>query len=315
MELKIISPAENEFLQVINFNNEEIKQELAESLKKYEGLVYTEDNIKSAKLDRATLNKFKEAMEKKRIEIKKQCLKPYDDFETKVKEITGMVEKPISAIDKQVKAFEESQKKIKREKITAFYGENIGDLVEVLPLAKIWDERWLNVASTSKAINTGITETIAKVKNDLEVIAGLKSEFELQIKDTYLKGLDLSAALAEKTRLEEQKIKTEEYNRIRVEKIRAQEVAKKAAEEERKAQQAEVRHEIPSDTFAQKAEVVEPKPEYTPMPEQVKRQFIEPEVAEPAVIKMDFRVWVTNEQLAGLKSFLLANGIKYGRVE
>lgn len=293
MELKIISPAEGEFPQVISFNNEEIKKELTESLKKYEGLVYTEDNIKAAKVDRATLNKFKEAVEKKRKEVKKQCLKPYDDFEAKVKEITALVDKPILAIDKQVKTFEERQKEEKLANIESFYNENIGDLAELLPLARIFNPKWLNATVTLKSAETEISEMVSKVKSDLDVISGLNSEFELQIKDAYLVSQNLSAALQEKTRLEEQKAKMEEYARIQAEKAQAQ----KVAEEEQKAQQAEIPQETPKPFIHEVAEPIVP---------------VVPE--EPQIIQQDFRVWVTKEQLAELKKFLLANGIKYGRV-
>lgn len=290
MELKIYSPAENEFLQTINFNNEELKKELTESLKKYEGLVYSEDSIKSAKVDRATLNKFKEAIEAKRIEIKKQCLKPYDDFEKKVKEITTLVDKPILAIDGQVKAFEDKQKQEKKATITDFYNANIGDLAELLPLSRIWNEKWLNATVKVKDVQTEITGAIAKVKADLEVITGLKSEFELQIKDTYLKTLDLTAALAEKTRLEDQKAKMEEYNRIQAERAQAQ--------KEKELEQVANRPLIEPKTVVH--EVTE---EVTPVASE-----------ELQITQLDFRVWATQEQLAALKSFLLANGIKYGKV-
>ena len=62
MELVIYTPQEGDFIREISFNHEEIMQELAVRLEKYNGLVYSERNIKDAKADRATLNKFKEAI-------------------------------------------------------------------------------------------------------------------------------------------------------------------------------------------------------------------------------------------------------------
>jgi len=70
MELVIYSPKDDEFLTNINFNYDELKQELAVRLDKYRNLVYSEDSIKEAKADRATLNKFKKAIEERRKEIK-----------------------------------------------------------------------------------------------------------------------------------------------------------------------------------------------------------------------------------------------------
>jgi hypothetical protein len=210
MELKIIS---QEALKPIEFNFDELKQQLTERLKFYNTITYGEDELRTAKTDRAALNKFKDAIETRRKEIKAQCLKPYEEFEKKIKEIVRMIDEPINLIDSQIKVFENKAKEEKRAEILKFYEGNIGDLKDLLPLIKLWNEKWLNATVSMKAVQDEITETITKVKNDLEVISGLKSEFEFQIKDIYLQKLDLSAALQEKTRLEEFKAKQDAYEK------------------------------------------------------------------------------------------------------
>ena len=90
--------------KTIDFNFEELKGQLAESLALYTGLVVTEDGIKGAKEDRAKLNKLREALENKRKEVKRECMAPYTDFEAKVKELVGLIDQPIAAIDAQLKA-------------------------------------------------------------------------------------------------------------------------------------------------------------------------------------------------------------------
>jgi len=62
MELRIISPSDNGFLKTIEWNHEDIKAEVAAKMQEYAGLVYTEESIKTAKEDRAALNKFKDAL-------------------------------------------------------------------------------------------------------------------------------------------------------------------------------------------------------------------------------------------------------------
>ena len=59
MELVIYKPTDDQFVKTIDFNFDELKQEITSALEKYQGLVYTDDSIKDAKTDRATLNKFK----------------------------------------------------------------------------------------------------------------------------------------------------------------------------------------------------------------------------------------------------------------
>ena len=205
MEFKLLNPeSENGFVQKIEFNFDELKNQISESLAKYKNLVYSDDSIKEAKEDRAKLNKFKEAIENRRKEIKALCLKPYNEFETKVKELTKLIDEPILAIDTQIKNFENEQKEAKQLDIKNFYDEVIGDLKELLPLEKIFNPKWLNATTKFSAIEKEITEKIAKVKGDLKVISDLKLEpdLELQVKDKYLNTLDFSLAMAEKTRLE-----------------------------------------------------------------------------------------------------------------
>ena len=124
--------------KTIDFNFEELKTQLAESLELYAGLVVTEDGIKAAKEDRARLNKLREALETKRKEVKRECMAPYTDFEAKVKELVGLIDQPIAAIDGQLKAYEEQRRAAKRADILAIYEETVGEMRSLLPFVKIW---------------------------------------------------------------------------------------------------------------------------------------------------------------------------------
>ncbi len=282
MELVIYSPKDDEFLTNINFNYDELKQELAVRLDKYRNLVYSEDSIKEAKADRATLNKFKKAIEERRKEIKKQCMAPYEEFEKKIKDIVAMIDEPILAIDGQIKEYDRIKKEEKQDAIKQFYTDKVADLKDLVPFDKVFNPRWLNVTYKETDIQKEITDLFIKVEDDMKVISELQSEYELQIKDVYLREFDLTAALQEKKRLEEQAAKMAEYNRVQQEK--KQQVIEQAVQEEE-----------------------ESKPEITATK---KRAPIEPE----ETFIMDFRVWATKNELSALKKFLVDNGIKYGRV-
>ena len=97
MELKIYNPQENSFLQKIEWNFEDLKKEIAMSAQEYESSVYTDDTIKAAKADRAKLNKFVDALNNKRTEVRKALLKPDEQFGQEIKELTGIVQKAIDA--------------------------------------------------------------------------------------------------------------------------------------------------------------------------------------------------------------------------
>lgn len=212
MEFRLINPkSESGFVQAVEFNFDELQTELKTSLEKFQNIVYTDETIPEAKKDRAGLNKFKEIIESERKRIKKLCLKPYEDFEAKVKILTGLIDEPILAIDTQVKTYEQKKKDAKKADIEKFFTDNVGELSELLPLEKIFNEKWLNSSVNIKNVFDEILQKIEKVKFDIKTIKDLKSEWELTLIDTYLNTLDIASALAEKTRLEERKKALEDH--------------------------------------------------------------------------------------------------------
>lgn len=201
--------------KTIDFNFEELKTQLASSLELYTGLVVTEDGIKSAKEDRAKLNKLREALETKRKEVKKECMAPYTDFEGKVKELVALIDQPISAIDGQLKAYEEQRRAAKLADILAIYEETVGELRALLPFEKLWQDGWYNTGVSMKKIREAIVAAEAKAASDLEVLETVESEFAEAVKIKYLEHLDLNEALLERARLQERAKRLREYEEQR----------------------------------------------------------------------------------------------------
>jgi len=227
MELILSTDLDKSLPATIDFNHEAILAQLDEKLVKYNGLIVTEDAIKEAKKDKASLNQLKESIENWRKGIKNQCLAPYLILEAKTKEIVAKIDEPIKAIDGQIKSFEEEARAKKASEIMDIYNANIGDYAEILPFGAISNLRWMNVTYSMKDIEKEVKDVIFKVKNDLKVITAFNTEYELQIKDVYLRTLDFSSAMAEKTRLEEQAKKLKKVEPVK-EPVPANEVEWKA---------------------------------------------------------------------------------------
>ena len=94
----------------ITFNYDELKQELTEKMAFYEALVYTDEQVKDAKTDRASLNKLKKSLNDERLRQEREYMKPFNTFKAQINEIIGIIDKPVALIDKQVKEFEEKKK-------------------------------------------------------------------------------------------------------------------------------------------------------------------------------------------------------------
>jgi|GEM_PF-165548 hypothetical protein len=225
-ELKMETDLSTALPKSIKFNFEELKKQLSDGLDYYNSLVVTEDSIKGAKKDKAQLNKLKTALENARKDVKNQCLTPYEEFAKQEKELVDMIDAPIQSISDQMQKFDDAKKQEKQDQIKAFYLANIHDLESLLPLEKIWNPKWLNATYKTADISDEITKTIFKIKNGINIIKAFGVDCEQQMLDKYLDTLDMSAAMAEKTRWEEQQKKIKEYEE-------AQRKAKE--EEERKA--------------------------------------------------------------------------------
>lgn len=204
MELKL---KEITFPEVIEFNFDELKAEIQERTEKYVDLVYTDDQIKDAKKDVATLRKFTKALSDERIKVKKDILKPYDEFEGKVKELTAIVDKAIDGIDKQVKAFEDEKKGKKLDEIMDKYSNM--DFPDWVTFNKIFDEKWLNASVTLKKVEEELDAKLEQIQKDLATLANL-SEFSFEATEVYKDTIDINKAIQEGIRLSEiQKRKAE----------------------------------------------------------------------------------------------------------
>lgn len=277
MEVRLTPAIEQVIPPQISFNFEEIKSELAGKLQVYQNMVVTESGIKEAKADRANLNKFKSALADSRKAVKAQWNQPLSDFEGKMKELERMVDEPIGAIDRQVKAYDEAKKQDKRQQIELFFEGAVGDLEEVLPLSKIWNDRWLNATYPMKDIEKEIVERIRKTHSDIGIIVAMQLPCCDQMLSNYLETLDMSRAMEEKHKYEQ------------AQKAKAQ------------AKQAEPAPSSPAEQPVAEAVVN--------TPQEAAGEAI------PELRVLDFRVWVTPEQMQALKAFLVQNHIRYGRVE
>ena len=271
------------FPEVIQFNYEELKAEITSKVEMYKNLVYTgSDQIKDAKADRAALNKLIKAMSDERIRIKKDCLKPYDEFERKIRELTDIVNEPVQLIDKQIKEYEQTLKEEKRKDIEALF-ETIG-FQAFVKLEMIWDEKWLNASVSMKSIEEKMRERMYQISTDLLTLNRL-SEYAFEAVSVYKETLDMHKSIAEAQRMSD------------IAKQKAEVEARKKAEEERRAKEAEEKkvYDTP---------VIIPEP----VPDQDQQA---PEHTEPEKMEVRFAALLTTEDALALKEFFQSRNIEF----
>ena len=282
MELKI---KEFQLPEEIEFNFQELKTAIANMTEKHKGVVYDESQMKTAKLEKADLNKLFKALEDERKRVKKECLAPYDLFASDIKTLTDMVLVPVNEISSQITKSEEIRKEAKKKEVEVIFNKEIGDLNMLLSFNRIFKEKWLNASEPIKRIGEEIKSLIGQINDDLKVIDDLDSIYTLQAKDKYLDSFSLTSALTEVNRLKESAEKLAKFNEV------------KAVQE---AKIEEVVEEVP--TLSVKKE--QPEVIVTPKSECKEREM-----------ELSFKVVTTRSKLADLSVFLKENGIKYERIE
>ena len=215
---------------LLNWNFEELNRQLDIQLAKYDGLTFTESEMTQAKKVRANLNKVAKVINDRKIEVKKQFCEPYDRFADQAKVLVGKIQTVSGKIDQQVKDFEQKQKAEKKEQIRSYW-EQIG--IPQIDLGQIWDEKWLNASVRIDQVKKEIDRIKDGIQNDLAAIAQMSPPEKVDwCLTSYLRTLDIGQTLSA----------WEEYQRQikRVEEIRAQQEAEKAAREAKAAEVEEI---------------------------------------------------------------------------
>lgn len=267
----------NQQVGLLNWNFEELNKQLDVELKRFDGLVITEDEIKTGKAMRASLNNLAKAIEAKRREVKKEFCAPYDEFESQTKVLTQKINRVSLGIDAQIKDFEEKEKQAKKQEIFDYFASLNFRLV---PIEKLWDEKWLNKGCSEKSWKEQLSAKIEKIKVDLAIISQMEAEDKETLKAMYLDCLDVSTA---KHRYDEQ-----------VERKRKLEEARKAAELRRQeAEPVNVQiYQKPAETPVSGGEKVE------------------------ELYTRAFRVvGCTRQQIIDLGNFMNAHGIRFEKIE
>ena len=278
LEIRVTSPTDDAFVEHIVWNADEIAKEVEAKVGYYKNLVYTEDQVTEAKKDRATLRKFVTALKDKDHEIKDRCLAPYEEFHSQMLKIIAKVEEPAELIDKQVKEFEEGQK---RQKLAA-----ISDLFEKkgfqpwVSLERIMNPKWLNKTYSIKQIDADLTTIQHKIGEDILLINGQKEGMQAALSE-YKRSMDVSASIAAAQRYME---------------------AKRAEEELTQAINAEPVH---ADAEPMREPVPAPKP--APLPEVYQD-------GTPVRKEIMFKVLVTKEEMQKLNRFLLDNHYTFRQI-
>lgn len=296
MELRVNEVAIPEKIKVLNF--EELKAELKDKAEYYGSLLYTDEQIKDAKADRAMLNKFKNTANSERIRKEKEYMNPFNQFKSQINELIAIVDKPIAVIDERIAAYNDEQKAQKKKAIEElFAGMGFQSFVT---LEKIWDPKWLNASTSMKSIEEQMRARMYQIGDDVYTLSQLP-EFGFEATEVFKQTLDINKAISEAKRMSEiAKAKTEAEARRKAEEEarKAAEEARRKAEEERKAQEIKEEQTVIVPTEPHEQAVTPPEPVQSANSTQ-----------ERMVVR--FEVLLTTEDAYALKEFFKSRSIEF----
>lgn len=273
-------------LGALTTNALEIKAMVEKILPNYDIANYNESNIDSAKKDKALLNASAKALNDKRIEIEKEWMVPFNEFKDIVNDTCKLIKSATDKIDVVVKESEQQEKDLKLVEIQNFWDSKNFTLV---PLTKIFQDKWLNKTAKMKDVQSEITSQIAKINDDIITIEAIGTDVDL-LKSLYLDTLNLNSTI--------QYANTLKQNR---------ETAQREAEERTKAS-----------TPVQETPKMQVVPDENPFAETTSEapSTEAPPSTEPKseLLVRTMKVTGTYDQLVALGNFMNENGITFEKL-
>lgn len=140
----------------IKITNKEKLDALVDAVvKKYSGIVVTEDTLKECKKTLTELRKLSKELNAKRLEKQRQYEMPVKEFKAQIDAYINQINDVISDIKQGTDEFEEKRKAEKQEAIQNLINEMAGNY-GVNPETIEIDKKWLNKTTTMKKITEDI---------------------------------------------------------------------------------------------------------------------------------------------------------------
>ena len=250
----------------------------------------TESDIASMKSNCASLRSGKKTIEEERKRIKKEYLKPLDEFEAKVKPITVEIDKAIDMYKSKLDEYEAIRCETKRKEITEWWNAHRNPMMKP-DISLVWDDRYLNKTGIGESWQKDLQSKIEKIDADLSVIGSMNSNMDQLnfVSARYSEHLDMSRAISE-------------WNE-HVDALRRTEELRARAEAERQAREKALSERLELDNHKNE--------EVIGIEENVRQaQQNEPQEESNATYWAEFRIYdATLDQMKALTAFIKNNNM------
>ncbi|PWX63073.1 hypothetical protein CYK85_08155, partial [Clostridium perfringens] len=160
----------NKELPVIKMNFEEVKGSLQETMKKYEGIIVTEEGLKDCKATQKDLASLRNKIDTYRKDVKREMLVPIDIFEYQCKELISLISDVEKPIKEGIKVFDDKRREEKRQKVLELIKESVinHDLSKEYALKLTVKNEYLNLSKSLKSVREDIESRALLLEREQE---------------------------------------------------------------------------------------------------------------------------------------------------
>lgn len=132
----------------------------------------TEENIKESKRLVAQMNNRVKDINDTRKEVKKTILQPYNEFETQVKTIEGVINDAVNHVRVQERELTEKERNDKKQEIAELFDMRIQhyDFESVMGFAEFIENKHMNKSYSMTKVEQDLVQWLEKVRRDLAMI-------------------------------------------------------------------------------------------------------------------------------------------------
>ena len=127
-------------------------------------------------------------------------MKPFDQFKGQIDEIIAIIDKPVLAIDRQIKEYEAIKQDEKRMNIEDMFKNML--FPEFVKIEQLWNPKWLNATCSMKQIEEELLGQKSRIISECQTLASLPN-YHTEAVHFYQKTLSIEQALAKVRELTE----------------------------------------------------------------------------------------------------------------
>ena len=179
---------------IVRTNAKDLLKAIEPQLKKFDYVV-TDDNLKDAKTDRASLNNLVKTIQSERKKIEDEVFGEWKKEKADIMQLEKRLSATADNLDAGIKQLEEKDKELKKKQIEEFWYT----LTKKYPFELVFEKKMLNKTVTARSIEDHLKKVLAKAMDGEKVMETFlpQDKFQAeQVKDVYYRTMDLAQAKA-----------------------------------------------------------------------------------------------------------------------